>query len=177
MASEPMILSCSHCGGMMKVDEAKIPSNRRFKVRCPHCENIDVVTYQSSGHPESQAARHEKSATEQPTPAERKPRTYHNTEPSTVTRSSGDIRFPADTGDEEKRARIFIGRKTRIILWAVGSLLWIGFCALVVNLVLPGPYGGSPVTGLPSQEDTAPQIENPLHQPRGKSMQKSPANR
>jgi predicted Zn finger-like uncharacterized protein len=177
MASGPMILKCSHCGGMMKVDEAKIPANRRFKVRCPHCEQIDVVTHQSF-IPEPPRRAPQAPAAEQPIPRETKPSSRGSATSSAVQRSIGDIHFPADTGDVELSERKFLSRKTRLICWAVGSLLWVALFALLVNLVLPGPYGGRPVTGLPPQEDTASAPEgSSLPQPVGKGMQKSPASR
>jgi predicted Zn finger-like uncharacterized protein len=172
-----MILKCSHCGGMMKVDEGKVPPHRRFKVRCPHCEQVDVVSHHSFV-PEPPRSDLQVSATEQSIPRERKTFSRGRASSLAVQRSVGDIHFPADTGDVEPPARKFMSRKTRLICWAVGSLLWVALFALLVNLVLPGPYGGRPVTGLPAQEDITPAPGGrSLQQPLGKGMQQSPASR
>ncbi len=142
MASGPMILKCSHCGGMMKVDEAKVPPNRKFKVRCPHCQNVDVVSGESPGRQGSSVGPLATPTAQQqplaPPPAPAPPE------------SQRDIHFPAD-GQDERPERKVMSRKTRLICWAVGSLFWVALFALLVNLILPGPYGGAPVTGLPPQ--------------------------
>lgn len=178
MASGPMILSCSQCGGMMKVDEAKVPANRKFKVRCPHCQYVDVVTGQSVA-PEVSATGPLEARNDQPARLKQSHAIARDRESSLdVQRSHGDIHFPADIGDVEPLAKKLMSRKMWLICWVVGSVTWVGLFALLVNLILPGPYGGRPVTGLPPQEEaTSFPGTGLLHQPSGRSNQQNPAVR
>jgi predicted Zn finger-like uncharacterized protein len=179
MASGPIILKCTHCGGMMKVDEAKVPPNRKFKARCPHCQNVDVVSSESIALQGSSVGPLAAPAVQQPTTLV--------TPPPVVARDSGpslvvppteqEIHFPADLQDEPP-ARQRMSQRNKLICWAVGSLLWVALFALLVNLILPGPYGGPPVTGLPPQvnEVSSPATGLTPH-PAGKPGLTTPAAR
>lgn len=177
MASGPIILKCSQCGGMMKVDEAKVPPNRKFKVRCPHCQNVDVFSGDAVGLQGSPVGPLAAPAAQQP-PLAPPPEPRRDSGPSLVVPPSlRDFEFPADQQDEPP-ARTLMSRKTRIICWAVGSLLWVALFALLVNLILPGPYGGSPVTGLPPQIDEVSSPATGLSpHPAGKTGPGAPAAR
>jgi predicted Zn finger-like uncharacterized protein len=177
MASGPMILKCTHCEGMMKVDEAKVPPNRKFKVRCPHCQNVDVVSRESLT-PQASPVGPLATPTAQQQPLVPPPEPARDSGPSlAVPQSQQDIHFPADQQDEPP-ARKLMSRKAKLICWAVGSLLWVALFALLVNLILPGPYGGSPVTGLPPQvDDASAPATGLLPHPVGKSGLSTPAAR
>ncbi len=145
-----MILKCPKCNGMMKIDENVIPKTASFKVRCPHCSEIDTVPYPASPEPVAQSASGETpSAPEshQPVPQEREPeaprsagQTPEGADVSLPPDAFGRFRFPAEKETQEKPKRQ-MGRGTRILLWAGLSLAVVVFFALLVNFVLPGPAG------------------------------------
>jgi len=160
---------------MMKVDETQIPEHRKFKVRCPRCQHVDVVegpslaSEETARPPVSEPAK-ETIASVQPYATPDDPERQ-----SDPQRCNSDVHFPADAEEVKPQARQLMSRKTRLICWAVGSLAWVLFFALLVNLILPGPYGGRPVTGLPPQEE----VDSPLGtgfspQTSGKSNLKTP---
>lgn len=152
-----MILKCPKCNGMMKVDENLIPKTESFKVRCPHCSEIDNVPHPASPAPAAESAPDETS---------KESRSRHppllRSRPPEVARTAGDapgageptmpsdafdrFRFPAEQdADEEPKPRL--GTKARILVWAGLSLAVVVFFALIVNFVLRGPAGQKPDLG------------------------------
>jgi predicted Zn finger-like uncharacterized protein len=144
-----MILKCPKCNGMMKIDESVIPKTASFKVRCPHCSEIDTVPYPTSPEPTEQSASGEttsapESHTVQPPREPEAPRTtgdaHESHDLSLPPDAFGRFRFPAEKETEEK-PKWQLGKRTRILVWAAFSLAVVVFFALLVNFVLPGPAG------------------------------------
>jgi predicted Zn finger-like uncharacterized protein len=158
-----MILKCSHCGGMMKVAEESLPRSGKIKVQCPHCKEIDPLPEQPAAPTSEETAAPpptEAAVPRSPIPKEeiREPepgrtRETDASEPSVPADAFRGFRFPAEK-ESPALVRKKMSSRIKLLIWAAVSLLIVVFFALLVNILLPGPYGGKPVTGLPTQEQT-----------------------
>ncbi|HMK34023.1 MAG TPA: zinc-ribbon domain-containing protein [Desulfomonilaceae bacterium] len=173
-----MIVTCPRCNGKMRVDESRLPSGERVKVRCPHCKEISAIeaTVQSvqtgspvdrsvepAAKPESSAADTSSAAVDSRPSAQGSDRdlyfpkdAFHN------------FRFPAET-ETPQASNEKPGSPVRTIVWIAVSVAIIGLFALLVNLVLPGPLGQEPLGGRIRKEQVAPKLpgaqENPATPP------------
>jgi hypothetical protein len=137
------------------VDESRLPSVERAKVRCPHCKEIISLGDQAKqpgrvGAPGISAEGPQRAASAEPgaMAGERK----------NVARGKAmdhEPTFPKDAFQDFQGPR---SSRLKIILWIVVSLAIIGFFALLVNLVLPGPYGGRPFGRSDKTEQSLPQM-------------------
>jgi predicted Zn finger-like uncharacterized protein len=150
-----MIITCPHCDEKMRVDESRLPSVERAKVRCPHCKEIISLGDQAKqpgqvGAPGISAEGPQRAASSGPgaMAGERK----------NVARGKAmdhEPTFPKDAFQNFQGPR---SSTLKIILWIVGSAAIIGFFALLVNLVLPGPYGDRSIGRSGKTEQTLPQM-------------------
>jgi hypothetical protein len=133
----------------MRVDETRIPSGGKVKVRCPHCRGIGSAEHSAD------AVSVDKSRILEPAP-EQTP--LAPVLPEAAGNSAQDVafagfdlklpedsfqsfRFPAEAEvDRPMLRRSGIGRT--ILMWLGISLAVIGIFALLVNIILPGPLGG-----------------------------------
>jgi predicted Zn finger-like uncharacterized protein len=132
-----MVVKCSHCFGLMRVDDSRIPEAKPVKVRCPHCQGIGTVGPPAKQHEETLSVSEPLIAPpEPPQPqVDKKPQPEYRQE---LFDPLDDIRFPSDSALPEAPTRS--RRKwLTVAVWGVASLAVIGFFALLVNLVLPGP--------------------------------------
>ena len=165
-----MVIKCSHCKGLMRVDEARIPKGGGVKVRCPHCDDVgyaparDVevvretkpvpVTYDSSNISPPQFAQAAES------PVSRQPRQPNHEDATLPEDAFHDFRFPAER-PVAKKNRNPAPRKTRVLVWVAVSVAVVAFFALFVNLMLPGPSGQRPFSGGAQVESSPEQITPP----------------
>ncbi len=136
-----MVVKCSHCFGLMRVDDSRIPPDKTVRVRCPHCRGIGTV-----GPLEAPLA-HDENGPEIPGPVEPTPSAGEKElpaeQPTVLFDKLDDIRFPEEPGSVRSAAERE-GRWKSIAIWVGISLAVVGIFALLVNLVLPGP--GQPKT-------------------------------
>lgn len=169
-----MILKCPKCNGMMKIDESVIPKTASFKVRCPHCGEIETVPYPTSPETVDQSASGKttsapESLTVQPREREQEAplaagETHEGAEPSLPPDAFGRFRFPAEKETQEK-PKWQLGKRTRILVWGALSLAVILFFALLVNFVLPGPAGQKTDLGFVAPGAGAPNGSGQLDKP------------
>ena len=174
---EAMIITCTRCGGLMRIDEGGLPKGRSVKVRCPHCNAIGPIRGAVSpgglvaGSSDSPSRSRDRPSV---APQAARPAGRELSFPSEVASA---FRFPAEQASRSPEKRMF-SLGWRMLFWAVGSLLLVGFFALLVNIILPGPYGGGSDAGLPSQDGTS---ERPVEKHRPSQLEKddgrSPAKR
>jgi hypothetical protein len=123
------------------VDESRLPPGERAKVRCPHCKEISSIgdLTKQPGRPASPGVTAEV-AGEKKNVSRGKAMDHEPTFPKDAFEN---FRFPAETEAKEfpKKPRRSL---LKAIIWIGVSLAIIGFFALLVNLVLPGPYGSRP---------------------------------
>lgn len=130
-----MILKCSHCQGLMKVDDDRLPQGKRAKVRCPHCDAVGLMGEQLTplDVPSDSVSPPAEDSTPKPEQAPSKRRPF-----AERFKDDPDYHFPAEETDPKKDAKP--RSKTRqMIFWAALSVFVALFFALVVNLILPGP--------------------------------------
>ncbi|MEW6348312.1 MAG: MJ0042-type zinc finger domain-containing protein [Thermodesulfobacteriota bacterium] len=138
-----MVVKCSHCFGLMRVDDARIPAEKTVRVRCPHCRGIGTVG------PLEPAALAQEDGPDIPGSVETAPtageKELATDRPQVLFDPLDDIRFP-----EEPRPAMSVakseGRWLTFAIWAGISLAVVGIFALLVNLVLPGPGKSKPTT-------------------------------
>lgn len=160
-----MILKCSKCDGMMKVDENIVPKAENFKVRCPHCGEIDTVPHPTFSDPNTENEAREPAPIRQDSPplqqttelepassGDNKP---EGAEPSLPSDAFGRFRFPAEKEAKDKPKEP-MGRRARILVWAGLSAAVVVLFALLVNLLLPGPAAQSTDLGF-----VPPAMESP----------------
>jgi predicted Zn finger-like uncharacterized protein len=143
-----MIITCPHCEGKMRVDEGRLTSGERTKIRCPHCKQITSVGDQTKQAGRSGSPGPSFDAAEDRKKASRSKAMDH--EPSFPKDAFQDFRSTAEKGlsaasKKPKRSGL------KIMIWTVVSLAIVAFFALLVNLILPGPtgqrfFGGSGMT-------------------------------
>jgi hypothetical protein len=148
----------------MKIDEGSLPEGRSVRVRCPHCNEIGPAQ-----EPVSLAEGLDTSSL---------PRDRILAAPKAArTGRGGDFHLPANQAPAALEKKM-LSRGVKIVLWVIGSLLVVGFFALLVNIILPGPYGGGPGGDLPSQDDASARPAE-KHRPAQweKEASRSPAKR
>lgn len=165
-AATSMILRCCYCEGLLKVDENSLPLRGPVKIRCPHCRKI--------GHMPNLPLPAPPPATGLPE-GDREQRAYHRLlpledfsrppsekdEPSIPPDAFHDFRFPAE-GESPPQGKKPMGRGLKIALWILVSLGVIGFFALLVNIILPGPSGVQRVIHtMPGGDPASPEIPQP----------------
>jgi predicted Zn finger-like uncharacterized protein len=181
-----MIVRCSHCQQLLRVDEKSFPEGGSAKVRCPHCKVIGQMAARpsagavgagphvgNSGSDAEYPLLNPLDVTPPPSPTtvapapESPPRTGGGAESSAApgstwsdTRLPSDafqsFRFPAERGKSPVAGKSRMSKTWRLALWAVASLVVIGFFALLVNIVLPGPGGVRPaIHTMPPHERTS----------------------
>jgi len=183
---DAMIAKCSHCGGMMRIDESGLPKGRSVKVRCPLCNEIGPIREVSQAVPVdrplggveaprstsgSPGRPHEQSLAQ---PETTPPETEN---PSTSSGVASEFRFPAEQGPVAPAEPTF-SRRRKKLFWVLGSLLVVAAFALLVNIILPGPYGGTSGTGpAPAKEKSTRPAENPRPSQLEKDAGGSPSRR
>jgi len=161
----------------MRIDQSGLPKGRSVKVRCPHCNEIgpmqDPVSFTGAvdGRLDSSTQPFDETMDDL---RRALPRDESLSFPSSV---ASDFRFPAERETVPPR-KTMLSSRLKILLWAVGSLLVVAFFALLVNIILPGPYGAGSETGAPPEEEA---FTRPVEKPRPTRLEKdagrSPARR
>jgi len=152
----------------MRIDAGGLPKGRSVKVRCPHCNEIgpmqDSVSFTG-------AVDGRLDSSTQPlddTMDDLRRTLPRDKSPLFPTSVASDFRFPAEREAVAPRKAI-LSRRLKILLWAVGSLLVVSFFALLVNIILPGPYGAGSDTGSPPGEEA---FTRPVEKPRPSQLEK-----
>ncbi len=164
-----IIEKCSHCQGLMKIDETKLPEGKDGMVRCPQCREILWIDEESrslrpmSSESGSQAEPLETNGSDAPQDGEQEFASYtvpadHDTEDSLPEDSSDDFLFPAELGPgpSQKKATSL---RFKVALWSIISVAVIAFFALLVNLVLPGPPESGKVPVVHRTEEATPGLK------------------
>jgi predicted Zn finger-like uncharacterized protein len=181
-----MIAKCSHCGGMMRIDESGLPKGRSVRVRCPLCNEVGPIREVSSPAPADRPL----GGVEAPQSTSGSPDRPHeqilarpqttSQETEELSASSGvtsEFRFPAEQGPVAPSEPTF-SRTRKMLFWVLGSLLVVAAFALLVNIILPGPYGGKSGTGPPpGKENSTRPAENPRPSQLEKDTGGSPSRR
>ena len=151
----------------MRVDESRIPDGERVKIRCPICGEIQPYTKQRA---DTALVDQPEIRLESPTSPQivvTADRTVENKPakgPDELTIPADafqDFRFPAERGAAASRKDATppaASRKgIRGWIFALVSLGIVAMFALIVNIVLPGPAGKKPDSGLPQWEESSDQ--------------------
>jgi len=184
-----MVVRCSHCQGMMRLDEKSLPATPRVKIRCPHCQGVGYIEHPPEKKPPKEAPPvlqpDEQAQGSHPQPKEHiviSPEAKYDV--SMPHDAFKDFRFPAEQDLAEQvadaRSRKPVSKRLKILLWVIASVGVVALFALIVNIVLPGPSGStgampevqqeeqkaSPKTGrgnpsMPSGQDSRPQRPAP----------------
>jgi nitrate reductase NapE component len=155
----------------MKIDETKLPEGKDGMVRCPHCreilrideESLSLRPLASDSRPQEEPLDTNESVA--PQADEQEFTSYdvppnHDTKTSIDEDSSDDFLFPAEMGPDplkEKKRSL----KLKLVLWVIISVALIGFFALLVNLILPGPPEPGKVPVVYSKKKQATGVKSP----------------
>jgi predicted Zn finger-like uncharacterized protein len=147
-----MIVKCSRCNGLMRVDESALPQDPRVKVRCPHCKEIGLLAEMTAseasfhGEPSEIATPPTSGSGALGDEAIDSPRSGvdagDSSEPTIPSDAFRDFRFPAER-QTVKPTKPSEKSRIRLLIFALVSLAVVAFFALLVNLVLPGPSGSA----------------------------------
>jgi predicted Zn finger-like uncharacterized protein len=172
-----MIIRCTHCDGLMKIDEDRLPKGRSVKVRCPHCNGIGPIQGPDLPNRHIDSGPDLSSRSRDRAPVSHQAERPTGQKPSFPSEVASDFQFPAEQVSPTPEKRM-LSLGWKMLFWAVGSFLVVGFFALLVNIILPGPYGGESDTGLPPQDQTS---GRPVEKHRPTQLEKdygrSPAKR
>lgn len=174
-----MVIKCTHCKGLMKVDETRIPKGGGVKVRCPRCKEIGYVPDPSLAAKSPQGPMTDAAGESPPhvshmgAAATRLPfastRSASRGEPLFPEDAFENFRFPAENAGNALKRRPMSTRKKIIIMVAV-SLAVVAVFALLVNIVLPGPSGRRPFSGgvspAPTSQPPRATGSDPVHDQR-----------
>ncbi len=131
-----MVVKCSHCFGLMRVDDARIPPEKAVRVRCPHCRGIGTVgPLDTPSVGEERGPDIPKPLDPMTTTGEKEP---PSEKPPVLFDPLDDIRFPEEPRSVESAVKPDEKWRT-IAIWVGVSLAVVGIFALLVNLLLPGP--------------------------------------
>jgi len=133
----------------MRVDLGTVPSGKRVRVRCPHCNGIGLVEHESfagedpaPGATRSTRVAGKSPGTRQAPAAGPADSTEEDTagvwEPSVPSDAFRDFRFPAEAQLQPSEG-IASRFRSRAILWIGVSLGIVLFFAALVNILLRGP--------------------------------------
>lgn len=159
-----MIFECSHCQGLVRIEENKVSLSKKVKIRCPHCSGTGFVQINSSpprmteayglnqatglqGNSEGQSVKEEISKTVTVGASD-------NLDPPFPQDAFQAFRFPLEQGIQKTKKR-HLGSGVRLLLLGALSLGVIAFFAALVNFVLPGPVGPKPLHS-GSYQETSP---------------------
>ena len=155
-----MVVKCAHCFELMRVDDSRVPEGKPVKVRCPHCQGIGIVelavreAYSTAPVTEPVIAVPRAPQA----PAERVPQAESRQE---LFDPLDEIQFPADRGFPERPPEP--SRKwLRMAIWTAISVAVVGFFALLVNIVLPGPRPSTQYRPDQLQQQNVPQPDDLL---------------
>ncbi len=146
-----MIVTCPQCERKMQLDEKRVPPGEQVKVKCPHCEHIQNFRSQGAVQP---ARNSQEGEPRRPPPvmSATNSAAASDIEPDLPRDAFQDFRFPVEQSKTPRNDSMTKG--PRIALWVGISLAVIVFFALLVNIVLPGPQGGS-IFHTPSQTESS----------------------
>ncbi len=157
-----MVVTCSRCNGKMRIDENLIPKGEEVKIRCPRCSEIDVFkpgTKNVTTAPQTQPSKPGESKPEVGTFTQQirsnsvSPGHEELTIPDDAFRG---FRFPSEQGVRSMDKQP-MNKRLKLAIWLVVSVAVVAFFALLVNIVLPGPQGGSPMYKATPQESGLPE--------------------
>lgn len=160
----------------MRINENALPEGRSVKVRCPLCNEIGPLQDAASASGPAEGGGGSATRPHDQTTSESGATPSDGGAKGSPSRITGDFRFPAEHGPVSAPKRMF-SRKVKMLLWIIGSLLVVGFFALLVNIILPGPYGGGSDTGLPSSEESSTRPEKPRPSQLERESGRIPARR
>ena len=134
-ALSSMVVRCSQCNGLLRVDEDNLPVDRRAKIRCPHCKGIGLMPERTDGNPSSAEPNSAPDA-DYPVlvPAKEPPRPRDWKEAAMPQDAFKSFRYP------EERSGRTPGKKPpakrwSLILWVVVSVAVVAFFAVLVNKI------------------------------------------
>lgn len=156
-----MIVECSQCRGLSRVDDAGLSPSAVTTIRCPHCHAEGALQFAPAlnhgvqelgktgliGPSESPPLLRDEKNTEKRSmeglARENDPTLPEDTFQNFHTHSGKKIRAPRTQGS---------AFNLKLLLWAGLSLGIVLVFALLVNLILPGPAGERSVTGTGYQD-------------------------
>jgi predicted Zn finger-like uncharacterized protein len=156
-----MVVRCFRCKGLLRVDESNLPSDRRAKIRCPHCKGIGLMPDIPVGSPGAQGGSadipaHEGTEDypallppEQPLP----PQDWK--EAAIPQDAFKTFRYPGERENREPPKQP-VRRGWPLWVWILVSVAIVGAFALLVNVILPGPAGVRPVVHTVPPEQAGP---------------------
>jgi len=158
-----MVVECSQCKGIARVDESILYSSARVKIRCPHCAGTGFVLFSPAMDHEIDEFRGDWQIGRSAESSVVADRFKAGKSPLDPSIKEVDPTLPADAF-EDFRARSgkemstletkYILSRSKLLLLAALSLAVVAFFALVVNLILPGPSGEGFMRGVSYQEPT-----------------------
>jgi predicted Zn finger-like uncharacterized protein len=160
-----MVVRCFQCNGLLRVDESSLPTNRRARVRCPHCKGIGLMpdrlvarsaTGLSSAEPAAQEEADYPSLLplEPPAgqpmdqipdqPVQQQPAAAEDWKETALPRDAfKSFRYPGER-DRPPGPKKAAAKGWPPIWLIVVSIAVVAFFALLVNIILPGPAGVNP---------------------------------
>jgi len=139
----------------MRVDQSRIPEGEKVKIRCPKCGEIQPYVNQAieSGEHESTVSLQNKARST----LEKNGSIKHPEELTIPSDAFQDFRFPAERGpagqaQNQKSATRPRNRISALVIVII-SFAIIALFAAIVNIILPGPAGQRPVSGMPEWEE------------------------
>ncbi len=151
-----MVVRCFQCNGLLRIDENSLPSDRRAKVRCPHCKGIGLMPDRPAADPSSEdpSARE---ASDYPAllPTEESVRPPDWKEAAIPHDAFNSFRYPGER-DGRLAEKKTAAKRFPLILWVVVSVAIVALFALLVNIILPGPAGVSPAIHSVPPEQASP---------------------
>jgi predicted Zn finger-like uncharacterized protein len=144
-----MVVRCFRCKGLLRVDESNLPSDRKAKIRCPHCKGIGLMPDIPVRRPAAQGG-----SADVPAPERGDYPTLLSPEQPRAARDWKEAAIPQDAfktfrspGEREDREPVkkAVRRGWPLWVWVLVSFVIVGAFALLVNVILPGPAGVRPV--------------------------------
>ena len=133
-----MIVKCTFCDGLMRVDRKRLTAGEKTKVRCPRCRNVGLVGSKSTARVARRRERKIPGATGLLPNTTEMSGTLEAARDEELSEAAEEYLFPSEQNDFSY-GRTAEGKGIRIFLWIMGSLIVILIFALYVNYILPGP--------------------------------------
>jgi predicted Zn finger-like uncharacterized protein len=133
-----MIVKCTFCESLMRVDHERLGTRNKVKVRCPHCQNVGLVGGRPLAYESAKSKRKSSGSSGILSHVPEKVATRNEPTGEALPESEDEYLFPSEQKDFSY-SRSTEGKGIHIFLWIMASLIVILLFAMLVNFVLPGP--------------------------------------
>ncbi|MGC8603582.1 MAG: MJ0042-type zinc finger domain-containing protein [Desulfomonilaceae bacterium] len=143
-----MVVKCSNCETLLRIDEDRLPKDKQINIRCPKCGAEGMVgafqnRLESKTGPSEQSRRPESQILDNPESQKAdqtaiKPTKSEKAGELTIPEDAfKSFRFPAEISSSSRK-KLFKKGRASLIAFVIASIIVVVIFAALVNIILPG---------------------------------------